>query len=132
MSRLGIFVDRRTLSRAEQLHALIRCRDVAESRGHSTDFIFPVDMHRIHNMDGLFIRADGSHERDLCRARIADLHGIPVIDDPDSIRICSDKINMYSHLVRGKVRIPRTEVLSRKEITQNRLESYFEALGTPW
>jgi len=30
MKQLGIFVDRKTLSNAEQLNALIRCRNVAE------------------------------------------------------------------------------------------------------
>jgi hypothetical protein len=41
MSRLGIFVDRKTLASAEQLTALIHCRDVAEGMGHDVDFIFP-------------------------------------------------------------------------------------------
>ena len=44
MSRLGIFVDRKTLASAEQLTALIHCRDVAEGMGHDVDFIFPVDL----------------------------------------------------------------------------------------
>ena len=57
MSRLGIFVDRKTLSNSEQLNALIRCRDVAEKMGHDVDFIFPVDINKIPKMDALFIRA---------------------------------------------------------------------------
>ncbi|HSA37687.1 MAG TPA: hypothetical protein P5013_02205 [Methanoregula sp.] len=57
MSELGIFVDRKSLASAEQLTALIHCRDVVEGMGHDVDFIFPVGISRIPKMDALFIRA---------------------------------------------------------------------------
>ena len=99
MSRLGIFVDRKTLSNSEQLNALIRCRDVAEGMGHDVEFIFPVDIHKIPNVDALFIRARTDPMNvTYVAARMASFYGIPVIDDPQSIQICSDKVNMYSHL----------------------------------
>ena len=41
MSKLGIFVNRQTLSSSEQITAVIKCRDVAESMGHTVEFIFP-------------------------------------------------------------------------------------------
>ena len=44
MSKLGIFVDRKTLSSSSQLMALVKIRDVAESMGHTAEFIFPVDI----------------------------------------------------------------------------------------
>src|SRR5512136_1010697 len=100
MSQLGIFVDRKTLSNSEQLNALIRCRDVAENKGHDVDFIFTVDIAKIKKMDALLIRAridpmNVTYEA----ARMASFHGIPVIDYTQSIQICSDKINMFSHLI---------------------------------
>jgi len=52
MSRLGIFVDRRTLSSAEQLNSLIRCRDEAEAMGHGVEFIFPGDIRKIPRLTG--------------------------------------------------------------------------------
>lgn len=132
MSRLGIFVDRKTLSNSEQLNALIRCRDVAENKGHEVDFIFPVDIAKIPKMDALFIRARTDPMNvTYVAARMARLHGIPVLDDPESIRICSDKINMYSHLIKKQVSLPRTVFLSKHDLTVERVTSLFDELGTP-
>jgi glutathione synthase/RimK-type ligase-like ATP-grasp enzyme len=101
MKQLGIFVDGKTLSNAEQLNALIRCRNVAESLGHDAHFIFPVDIGKIPRMDALFIRARTEPMNiTYVAARMAELHGIPVIDDPASIQICGAKINMYSQLMK--------------------------------
>jgi glutathione synthase/RimK-type ligase-like ATP-grasp enzyme len=132
MSRLGIFVDRRTLSSAEQLHALIRCRDVAEGLGHSAEFLIPVDVKKIPQMDAVFIRARTDPLNvTYVASRIAESCGIPVIDDPASIQVCSDKINMYSHLMRSGVVIPRTLFLSREEISPARVEEIFSELSSP-
>jgi glutathione synthase/RimK-type ligase-like ATP-grasp enzyme len=132
MSRLGIFVDRKTLSSAEQLHALIRCRDVAEEMGHSAEFLFPVDIRKIPMMDALFIRARTDPLNvTYVASRMAESHGIPVIDDPSSIRICSDKINMYSRLMASSVPIPRTLFLSRHDLSLSRIREIFDEIGSP-
>jgi glutathione synthase/RimK-type ligase-like ATP-grasp enzyme len=132
MSRLGIFVDRRTLSNSEQLNALIRCRDVAESMGHDAEFLFPVDITKIRRMDALFIRARTDPMNiTYVAASMAALHGIPVIDDPQSIQICGDKINMYSHLIKKGVSMPRTEFVSKNELSVERVSRLFDDLGTP-
>jgi len=132
MSRLGIFVDRKTLSNSEQLNALIRCRDTAESLGHSVDFIFPVDIHKIQKMDALFIRARTDPMNvTYVAAKMAEFHRIPVVDDPRSIQVCSDKINMYSHLIRKNIALPLTEFISRDELSVERVTRLFDELGTP-
>jgi len=132
MSKLGIFVDRKTLANAEQLNALIRCRDVAEGLGHRVDYIFPVDINKIRTMDALFIRARTDPlNSTYVAARMAEFHGIPVIDDPQSIQICSDKINMYSHLIKKKVSLPETVFLSKEDLTQECVDQLFGRLGSP-
>jgi len=132
MSRLGIFVDRKTLSNSEQLNALIRCRDVAEGMGHDVDFIFPVDISRIPGMDAIFIRARTDPMNvTYVAARMASFYGIPVIDDPRSIQICSDKVNMYSHLIKKHVSMPRTFFLSKHDVTVERVTRLFDELGSP-
>ncbi|MEN6609924.1 MAG: ATP-grasp domain-containing protein [Methanoregulaceae archaeon] len=132
MSSLGIFVDRKTLSNSEQLNAIIRCRDAAEELGHRADFIFPTDIGRIPRMDALFIRARTDPMNvTYVAARMAEFHGIPVIDDPRSIRICADKVNMYTHLMKKSVRMPRTVFLSKQDITDDRIAGLFADLGTP-
>jgi len=132
MSRLGIFVDRKTLSSAEQLNALIRCRDTAEEMGHGAEFIFPVDIRKIPQMDGLFIRARTDPMNvTYVASRMASFAGIPVIDDPSSIQICSDKVNMYSCLMQHGVKIPRTIFVSQRAFSPERAREIFEDLGSP-
>jgi glutathione synthase/RimK-type ligase-like ATP-grasp enzyme len=132
MSRLGIFVDRKTLSNSEQLNALIRCRDVAEGMGHDVDFIFPVDISRIPGMDAVFIRARTDPMNvTYVAARMASFYGIPVIDDPRSIQICSDKVNMYSHLMKKHISMPRTIFLSKHDVTVEQVTRLFDELGSP-
>ena len=132
MSNLGIFVDRTTLSHSEQLNALIRCRDIAEGMGHDVDFIFPVDINKIPKMDALFIRARTDPLNvTYVAARMADFHGIPVIDDPCSIRICSDKVNMYSHLIKKNISLPKTVFLSKTNLTLEAVTHLFDELGSP-
>ncbi len=132
MSRLGIFVDRKTLSNSEQLNALIRCRDVAETLGHTANFIFPVDIHKIKKMDAIFIRARTDPMNiTYVAAQMARFHRIPVLDDPESIRCCSDKIHMYSRLIRENISLPKTVFLSRHDLNVERVTRLFDELGTP-
>ena len=132
MSQLGIFVDRKTLSNSEQLNALIRCRDVAEGMGHDVDFIFPVDINKIPKMDALFIRARTDPLNvTYVAARMAGFHGIPVLDDPRSIQICSDKVNMYSHLIKKNISMPKTVFLSKNNLTIRQVTHLFDELGSP-
>jgi len=132
MSRLGIFVDRKTLSNAEQLNALIRCRDISEAMGHNAEFIFPVDIQKIQKMDALFIRARTDPMNvTYVAAKMAQFNGLPVIDDPRSIQVCSDKVSMYSSLMKRGVAIPKTVFLSKKDLTVERVTGLFDLLGSP-
>ena len=125
-------MNRQTVSSGDQLETLLRCRDAAEELGHSADFIFPTEIKKVPKTDGLFIR----HNTDpmnmaFVAAKMASLHNIPVIDDPQSIQICADKINMYYHLMKNDVPIPRTEFLSRKEVSVQTAKVLFDRWGTP-
>ena len=132
MSKLGIFVNRQTLSSSEQLTAVVKCRDVAESMGHTAEFIFPVDIKKIPRLDALFIRANTDPMNiTYVAARMAQMYGIPVIDDPSSIQICADKINMYMHLMKKNVSMPRTKFLKKKELDEALAAQLFEELGMP-
>jgi glutathione synthase/RimK-type ligase-like ATP-grasp enzyme len=132
MGDLGVFVDRQVMGSSEQLTALIRLRDQAEAMGHTVYFIFPVEVRKVARVDGLFIRSrtDPMHISYVA-AKLAAFHGIPVIDDPVSIQVCSDKVNMYLHLMKGHVRIPETRFLSKQQITRDGAEEVFASLGSP-
>lgn len=100
--------------------------------GHTAEFIFPVDIKKIPKLDALFIRANTDPmNTTYVAARMAQMYGIPVIDDPSSIKICADKINMYMHLMKKKVSIPRTRFLKKKELDLHLAEDLFEELGMP-
>jgi glutathione synthase/RimK-type ligase-like ATP-grasp enzyme len=132
MGRLGVFVDRQTLGNSEQLTALIRLRDSAEGMGHTVYFIFPVEIAKIGKVDGLFIRSRTDPMNiSFVAAKMAELRGIPVIDDPASIQICSDKVNMYLHLMKQGVRIPDTAFVRKGEVTERRGRDLFRELGSP-
>ena len=132
MSKLGIYVNRQTLSSSEQLTALVKCRDVAESMGHTVEFIFPVDIKKIPKLDALFIRANTDPMNvTYVAAKMASMYGVPVIDDPVSIQICADKVNMYLHLMKNNVSMPRTRFLSKKNVNADYIECLFEELGSP-
>jgi len=132
MGKLGIFVDRQTLSSSVQLISLIKFREEAENLGHEVYFIFPTEIKKIAGLDGLFIRSrTDSMNISYVAARIAELNGIPVIDDPDSIRICSDKINMYLHLMKHDVPMPKTIFIKKGEVTLENLEEIFKMFNPP-
>ena len=132
MADLGVFVDRQVMGSSEQLTALIRLREQAEAMGHGVYFIFPVEVRKVARVDGLFIRSrtDPLHISYVA-AKIAEFHGIPVIDDPVSIQVCSDKVNMYLHLMEKQVRIPETRFLSKGDITRSGADDVFSTLGRP-
>jgi glutathione synthase/RimK-type ligase-like ATP-grasp enzyme len=132
MSTCGVFVNRQTLSNSNQLDSLLRFRDVAELMHHKVDFIFPTDMQKILNLDALFIRARTDPMNvTYIAARLAELNDIPVIDDSQSIKICSDKINMYSKMKHNNISIPQTVCLSKTELSTQRIDELFSELGTP-
>jgi len=132
LSKLGIFVNRQTLSSSEQLLAVVKCRDVAERMGHTVDFIFPVDIKKIPKLDALFIRANTDPmNATYVAARMAEMYNVPVIDDPASIRICADKINMYMHLMKNNVAMPKTRFLKNKELDEAEARQLFADLGEP-
>jgi glutathione synthase/RimK-type ligase-like ATP-grasp enzyme len=64
-------------------------------------------------------------------SRMASFSGIPVIDDPRSIQVCSDKINMYSHLLKKNIPLPKTVFLSRGDLSVERVARLFDDLGSP-
>ncbi|ABR55317.1 RimK domain protein ATP-grasp [Methanococcus vannielii SB] len=132
MGKLGVFVDRQTLSSSNQLRSLIRFRDIAESMGHEFYFLFPNEINKIKTLDGLFIRCKTDPMNiSYVASRMAELHGVKVIDDSKSIRICADKINMYSHMIKNGINIPKTIFMKKSEVNEGNAEKIISELGLP-
>jgi len=132
MADIGVFVERYTINSSEQMGALMRLGQVAHRLGHRLDFLFRSDVYKIPDYDAIFIRAltDPLNSAYIA-ARIAQMNGIRVIDDPDSIFICCDKVNMYSHLERAGVPIPQTVMLKESDLTAERAAEVLHELGNP-
>ena len=56
---------------------------------------------------------------------------MPVIEDPALDKICADKINMYMHLMKKEISMPRTIFLNKKEVDAERIKAIFKELGKP-
>jgi glutathione synthase/RimK-type ligase-like ATP-grasp enzyme len=112
--------------------ALMQFGQVAYLRGHRVDFMFRSDVYKIPLYDSIFIRSltDPLNSAYVV-SRWAQLHGLRVIDDPDSILICCDKVNMYHHLKLAGVPIPQTRFLTRADLNKDEGSNLLETLGTP-
>ncbi len=132
MARLAIFTERYTIRRAVELTALTNFRIAASKLGHDCDFIFRSEILNIPRYDGLLIRAlTDPLNTSYVAARLAEVHGLRVIDEPDSILVCCDKVNMYQHLQRAKVPMPDTCYLTEDEVTPEQARELFESYGSP-
>jgi glutathione synthase/RimK-type ligase-like ATP-grasp enzyme len=132
MGRLGIFVERYTISSSDDMNSLMRLIQVARKLGHQADFLFRPDMYKIPEYDAIYIRAlTDPLNSAYVASRTAELHGIRVIDDPDSIRICCDKVNMYRHLINRNIPIPETRIIDEVEISSSVGQETLDELGSP-
>lgn len=130
MADIACFVERYTVSRAEELTALVNFKLAAHQLGHRLEYIFRKDIAKVPDYDALFIRSlTDPLNAAYVAARTAELHGMKVIDDPDSIIICCDKINMYMHLMRARVPIPDTRFIGKSELDRQAMAQLFEELG---
>lgn len=132
MGQLGIYVERYTISDSDEMNALMRLSQVARKLGHRADFLFRPDMYKIPEYDAIYIRAlTDPLNSAYVAARTAEMHGIRVIDDPDSIRICCDKVNMYQHLIRHGAPIPETRIIDRRDLGSHLARQLLSELGDP-
>jgi glutathione synthase/RimK-type ligase-like ATP-grasp enzyme len=130
MGRLAIFIERYTIHRSAEFEALLRFRAAAEELGHHADILFRRELKKIPNYDAVFIRAlTDPMNSSFVAARMAELHGKPVIDDSRSIIVCCDKIHMYRRLAAARVPVPRTEFCGRGDVDARRAAALFDELG---
>ncbi len=132
MAKIAIFTERSTLRMAAELNSLFNFRQAALELGHNLDFIFKDDIKYMKNYDAIFIRAlTDPLNTSYMISRMAELNKIRVLDKSSDIRICSDKVNMYSHLQKDNVQHPSTVFLKDDELTIENARDFFESLGIP-
>jgi len=132
MGKIGIYTERSTIARSEEMAALMRFGQVARKLGHQVDYLFRPDLYKIPQYDAIYIRAlTDPLNSAYVAARTAELHGIRVVDDPTSIYICCDKVNMYRHLIAAGVPMPETVFLHAADVTPKKAAQLFRMLGHP-
>lgn len=83
--------------------------NAAEKTGFRVELITKKDYHRVGEFDALFIRETTNvNHHTYAFARRAQSEGIAVIDDPDSILRCSNKVYLQELMTVGKIPAPHT------------------------
>jgi glutathione synthase/RimK-type ligase-like ATP-grasp enzyme len=99
--------------------ALKRFEKAGAELGLSVERIGPDDIGRLAEFDALFIRETTAVNHHTFRfARKAAAEGLVVIDDPDSILKCTNKVYLAELLARHQVAAPKTLLVHRDNIDQ--------------
>jgi glutathione synthase/RimK-type ligase-like ATP-grasp enzyme len=99
----------------------------AESLGLDTELIGREDLGRLAEFDALFIRETTGVTHHTYRfARKAEAEGIIVIDDPESILKCTNKVFLAELLEKHRVLTPKTVIVHRDNVKKTG-----ESLGFP-
>ena len=107
--------------------ALKRFQKAAEAVGLDFELITRNDLHRLAEFDALFIRETTAVNHHTFRfAQRATAEGLVVIDDPNSILKCTNKVYLAELLTRHSVAIPKTLIIHRSNI-----DTIFKSLGLP-
>lgn len=127
--RIGCFVETYNFKYKEEVDALRIFQITAEKMGHSFEVTGKDIINRVDEFDSIFIRATTDPLfTSYVVSRIAEERGKRVIDDSESIRICSDKIALYHRLKKKEIPMPNTVPFYGDF---ENLESISEKLGYP-
>ena len=133
MPRAAARYDLAILVNPEEQHAPSNARALkhflraAESVGFAAELIGREDFGRLPQFDALFLRETTQVNHHTYRfARRAEAEGLVVIDDPDSILKCTNKVFLAELLQRHKIATPKSLVVHR-----GNLEQVLAAVGLP-
>ncbi|MEM1539127.1 MAG: RimK family alpha-L-glutamate ligase [Candidatus Bathyarchaeia archaeon] len=132
MTRIACFVEKYNFSYSKEAEALYNFKQTAERMGHEFHFLFRNGLTEIPKYDAAFIRAttDPLYTAYVVSKTAWEL-GLKVIDDPDSIRICANKIHQYRLFEKfGVPHIP-TVFVSREDFHHKQISEIFQLFGKP-
>jgi glutathione synthase/RimK-type ligase-like ATP-grasp enzyme len=109
---LAILWDEKAEERPSNEKAIARFRRAAQKHDFNVEIITREDYARLAEFDALFIRETTNVDHYTFRfARRAQAEGLVVIDDPDSILKCSNKVYLAELLHRNKIPTPKTMIV---------------------
>ena len=111
---LAILADPKEEEPPSDERALQKFVRAAESVGLNAEFLQKEDFGRLAEFDALFIRETTSVNHHTYRfARRAEAEGLVVVDDPESILKCTNKVFLAELLERNRILTPKTLVVHR-------------------
>src|SRR4030065_1359197 len=132
VSKIACFVEKYNFSDHREETALQNFKLAAEKAGQEFDFLFREDISEIPKYNAVFIRAttDPLYTAYIVSKTAWEL-GLKVIDDPESITICANKIHQYSLFEKYNVPHIQTIFLNKEELHHKKLVDTFDDLGKP-
>jgi glutathione synthase/RimK-type ligase-like ATP-grasp enzyme len=132
LARIACFVEKYNFADQREAEALQNFQHTAEKTGHEFGFLFREDISQIPKYDAVFIRAttDPLYTAYVVSKTAWEL-GLNVVDDPESIQICGNKIHLYDLFKRHNVPSIPTLFMNKEELHHKRLLEIFEILGKP-
>ncbi|HJV75519.1 MAG TPA: RimK family protein [Noviherbaspirillum sp.] len=124
---LAILHDPQRAESPSNPQALRKFCEAADAVGIEARMITPKDARRLEEFDALFVRDTTNVDHYTYQlSRQAEDAGLVVIDDPDSILRCNDKIYLNELLTRHHIPTPKTLIVHKDNIDQ-----IVPALGLP-
>ncbi len=132
MSRIACFVEKYNFTDPREEAALQNFKQAAEQSGAEFDFLFREDIATIPNYTAVFIRAttDPLFTAYIVSKTAWEL-GLKVIDDPESIKICANKIHQYELFEKYNVPHIPTVFLNKDDFHHKKINDIFDVLGKP-
>ena len=116
---LAILHDPANPEPASNAKALQKFEKAAQALALHVEFITKADYGRLTEFDALFIRDTTFANHYTYRfSRRAAAEGLVVIDDPDSILKCNNKVYLAEILTRHRVPAPKTLLVHRENVNQ--------------
>jgi glutathione synthase/RimK-type ligase-like ATP-grasp enzyme len=132
VGKIACFVEKYNFSDPREEGALQNFKQAAEEQDHEFHFLFREDIDTIPNYNAIFIRAttDPLYTSYIVSKTAWEL-GLKVIDDPESIQICANKIHQYALFEKYNVPHIPTLFLNKDELHHKKITDVFETLGKP-
>lgn len=113
---LAILIDDEEAFPPSDKKALKQFRKIGTQMGIDVSFLRSHELARLGEFDALFIRATTAvNHFTYAFAVEAKRLGIAVIDDPDSILRCTNKVYLMQLLEKNQVQIPKTTIFSKDQ-----------------
>ena len=132
MAKIACFVEKYNFSDHREEVALQTFKRTAETMGHQFNFMFRESISEISRYDAVFIRATTDPLfTAYVVSKTAAVLGLRVIDDPESIQICANKIHQYALFKKHNIPHIPTRFINKEDFHHKQLLQIFKEFGKP-